>query len=261
MPAPLERFEVRHPAVPEALDGLSVLHLADLHVRARRPNSRVVRQLLRSVAEVEVDLVCLGGDYAENAGDGEAATEVVAEVVAACRARLGCVGVFGNHDDGRTRDLMRERIGGVQWIEAGVEHIGGMRVFGASYPEDALSAARALAEGGSKGAFVLGLVHHPTGALAMAQLGAPIVLAAHTHGGQWRFGPSLAPHTSCDLPAELAWGIVRFGGSLVCTTRGIGTAAVHFRINCPAHAPVYVLRRGEVGVRDRGAWAERLVDF
>lgn len=262
LPPPFERFEIAHPAVPPDLGGLSILHLCDLHIRRARPWTPTLRRVLDGLPSVPVDLVCLGGDYAEHPPDAPAAASVLAELAGAWRARLGAVGVFGNHDDGATRALLRASLPDVRWLDAETVPLpapgAALAVVGASYPEDAFAAVASAAEPPTPATLRVGLAHHPAGAVAMTQLRVPIVLSAHTHGGQWRAGPSLAPHTSCDLPASLAWGVVRFDRSLVLTPRGLGTAALHLRVRCPPQAPLYVLRHGPL-LGSGGRSAERLI--
>ena len=54
------------------------------------------------------------------------------------------------------------------------------------------------------------------------------------------------PHTSSDLPADLATGVLRLRQTLCAVSRGLGQAVIEARFNCPAQAPMYVLRRGEL---------------
>ena len=71
-----------------------------------------------------------------------------------------------------------------------------------------------------------------------------LLFAGHTHGGQFRLSPQIAPHTSCDLPMDLAGGILRARQTLCAVSRGLGNAVVELRVNCPPHVPLYTLRSG-----------------
>ncbi|MCW5774989.1 MAG: metallophosphoesterase [Phycisphaeraceae bacterium] len=115
-----------------------------------------------------------------------------------------------------------------------------LRILGASYPEDLFAAEISTSDDDR---FEIALVHDPVAAIAAAELRVPLVLAGHTHGGQVRLSPRAIPHTSSDLPASLASGILRIDGTLCCISRGLGDAMLPMRINCPPHAPLYVLRR------------------
>ena len=94
--------------------------------------------------------------------------------------------------------------------------------------------------------FTLALAHHPNTLIPAAALHIPVLLAGHTHAGQIRLHPRLAPHTSSDLPMHLASGILQLGSTLCCISRGLGDGVVeHLRINCPRQMPLYTLRRAE----------------
>jgi predicted MPP superfamily phosphohydrolase len=165
--------------------------------------------------------------------------------------------VFGNHDTPAFQDRVRREIRGIRWLEndaADVETHGvTLRILGASEPEDLLHAVLS-ADASTVPAFTLALAHFPPQIYPAAQLGIPLVLAGHTHGGQIRLGPSHAPHTSCDLDKNLASGVIRLGETLCAISRGVGETMLDLRVNCPPQLSLYTLRRGELpGGPDREA--------
>jgi uncharacterized protein len=87
----LRRVELGLRCLPRRLDGLTILHLSDLHVHANDPAGQVV---VRRAARVPADIVCLTGDY----GDVPAHAQLAAPLVDAARGRLGTFAVLGNHD-------------------------------------------------------------------------------------------------------------------------------------------------------------------
>ncbi len=89
------------------------------------------------------------------------------------------------------------------------------------------------------------LTHYPSEVFPAAELGLPIVLAGHTHGGQFRLSPRHIAHTASDMPGRLATGILRLRNTLLCVSRGLGEGFLDLRINCPQQMPLYTLRRGE----------------
>ncbi len=246
-PAPLERFEIVHPAVPGALEGFTILHISDLHVRRHRPLPPTIADLIDGLAQTEADLVVLTGDFMDRPGDEKTALESLRRVVGACRARLGIAGVVGNHDSGPLRERLRE-VEGVRWLtrSAPVWDVAPeLRLIGSEEPEDLLASVLSSPAAGN-GAMTIGLIHYPSEVYTAADVGIPLVLAGHTHAGQFRVSPRLAPHTSSDLPADLATGVLRLRQTLCAVSRGLGQAVIEARFNCPAQAPVYVLRRGEL---------------
>lgn len=255
LPAPLERYDITHPAVPPALDGMTILHLTDLHV-TRPPLGRPgFRRLLDGIAGITVDLVALTGDYTSHPGDEPHALAALALLRDAWRARIGAFGVFGNHDSALVVALAR-RMPGITWLHNSFADVPGLplRVIGCGYPEDLLGTLLSM-PGGRAGVaesperFPLTLVHHPTEILPAAEFGLPLLLAGHTHGGQVRVSARLAPHTSSDMPMTRACGVLRLRSTLACVSRGLGEALVELRVNCPPQAPVYTLRRGPLPAR------------
>lgn len=259
-PAPIEAFTLTLPTLPEALGGLRILHLSDLHVRRRRRAAAGTRwqALLDALGQCRADLVAYTGDYMDEPGDEtpalDALNQVAARVEATMRPRLGQWGVFGNHDSPALRAAARHtpHIG---WMHAALtpalhDRESGqacpVRVLGLSWPEDPLAALLAAGDHAPRpGEFVLTLAHYPTALAGLSDLGLPLMLAGHTHGGQVRLHPRLIPHTSCDLPPTCACGLVRLGSTLGAISRGLGEGfADGLRINCPAQAPLYTLRRG-----------------
>lgn len=266
-PAPIESIEVVHPEVPAAIEGLRILHLTDLHVRRPRrptPGGRSAwDRLLFAVAHTPADLVVYTGDCIDEVGHEAAGLDALKQLSDAIEThppRLGQWGIFGNHDTPVFRSAARHAQA-IRWMDRVLTppltpRGGGaalpLRLLGLSWPEDPLAA---LLEAGpspvTPGQFVLGLVHYPSVMVTLADVAVPLVLAGHTHAGQIRLHPRLAPHTSCDLPTDLASGMLRIRGTLGCIARGVGEGfADGLRVNCPAQAPLYTLRRGPMPGRD-----------
>ncbi|MFG0326948.1 MAG: metallophosphoesterase [Phycisphaerales bacterium JB037] len=249
LPFPLEHYEIAHPAVPPTLDGLRILHLTDFHVRRSQGRHSTLGRLGAVLDRFEFDLIALTGDYMDAPGEEQAAARELERLAARWRTRFGAFGIFGNHDTGAFIDRART-IPGIRWLEnesAGVPGLP-LRLLGAGFPEDVLAAAwRDVTAGESQaGEFTLALIHYPTELHACAAVGVPIVLCGHTHGGQIRLSPTFAPHTSSDLPAHLASGVLRLGDTLGVISRGLGEGVVPVRVNCPPQAPVITLRRGPI---------------
>lgn len=246
-PVPVERFRLIHPNVPEAAEGLTILHVTDTHVRRYRDRYRALCEILR---RIRVDLVLLTGDYMTHPGDEEVAMRVFEEMVGCWQARLGAFGVFGNHDSPPFQRAVRE-IGGVTWLDPGVIDLpdAPVRLLGTSWPEDWTELAMRESEVGDAGERIrIALVHTPAALPGASRLGVDIMLAGHTHGGQirWRL-PGLfswAPHTSTDLFRHHPSGILRLRDTLCCISRGLGEQIVEMRVQCPTQLPIYTLARG-----------------
>lgn len=255
------RCELIHPltlrmwGLPPALEGLTMLHIGDLH--AHRPRRRFA-QLVEEVRAAQADLLVLTGDYMHAQGDEPLAMEVLERIVEAGETARAAVGVFGNHDSlelrGRAKRLP------VRWLE---NHAWGsedlpLTILGVdcgwreSRPVSGDLAAAALDEPDDpeRERVRLLLCHLPTyfPAAGLAQ----IMFSGHTHGGQIRLPGGCAVYNATpDWPLRLSSGVLRSGKSRCVITRGLGESTVlslrlrTARILCPPHAPLLTLRGAE----------------
>jgi predicted MPP superfamily phosphohydrolase len=249
LPGPLEGVEVMHPDLPEGLDGLTILHLTDLHIRAGKPWSPWHETLANAISGVEVDIAIFTGDAMNYPGDEESAVEGTGRLLRACRARHGVFGIFGNHDTPLFRERVVREFETVRWLRDEVVELPGMqvRLIGPEDPEDLVHTLLKngdCARGVELGKFDIALVHYPTEIYPVSSFGIPLAFAGHTHGGQIRLSPEIAPHTSSDLPGRLACGVLRYKRTLCCVPRGLGEAVIEVRVNCTRQAPIFVLRKG-----------------
>lgn len=90
----------------------------------------------------------------------------------------------------------------------------------------------------------LGVTHAPYRRVieAMANDGADLILAGHTHGGQVCLPGRGALVTNCDLDASRAKGLSRYGHSRLHVSAGIGTSPfAPIRFACPPEATLLTL--------------------
>lgn len=248
-PAPIEPFDLYHPLVPPELEGLRILHLSDSHIERLYPQPAHHHRLLDALSRTPADIIFLTGDYMTSPGDEPPALIALEELSKAWRTRFGAFAVRGNHDTTRFINSAR-RIPGLRWLSHESVKIPidlgrgncALQLIGSGFPESLLESVAP-----NDDAFSLALVHYPSEIFAAAELRIPIVLSGHTHGGQVRSHASWLPHTSCDLPGNLASGVFRLRDTVLCISRGLGAAVLPFRVNCPAQAPLYTLRRRTFG--------------
>ncbi len=263
---PIEAFDVPHPQVPagpyahgQGLDGLRILHLSDLHTRRIAHAGNRFQTLLRALASTPADLIILTGDYCDDPGHEAAALDALDRLSRAwCPPTLGAFATFGNHD---TAAMMHAAasLPHITWL-GGPGHVPKwarphpkLHIVGLDYPEDFI-AATLDAPPPDPAALTIALAHYPTAVIPAASLGIPLVFAGHTHAGQIRISSRLAPHTSSDVPAHLASGILRLDQTLCCISRGIGDGVFEgLRINCPWQVPLYTLRHGPLPPTPRRA--------
>jgi len=263
------------PHLPDALVGRRVLHLSDFHIRRPRP---WYRRLADMVACESVDLVFLTGDYMTFPGDEKHALRVMGEVIEALRPRIegGIFASFGNHDYPLFRRLAPRWITGANWLVNGaaIRPDLDLTIIGTSTPCDMIEgvseARRIEREHGlnpdhpelAKRHYRIMLGHEPTVLLSAAEFGIEWTVAGHTHGGQFRLGPRVAIHTSCDLPPRFASGLLRCRDSICTVSRGLGETFFDVRFFCPAQMLRYELARGPLpGNPDRSYETITCIDW
>jgi predicted MPP superfamily phosphohydrolase len=85
--------------------------------------------------------------------------------------------------------------------------------------------------------FGLAVMHSPDSSPEAAALGYGLIVAGHTHGGQVRLPFVGALVTNCSMPPKLASGLIRMGGAVLHTSRGLGTSKyAPFRFWCRPEA-------------------------
>jgi uncharacterized protein len=239
------RFEITRtsiplPALPPALVGLRVGLVSDIHCGEFMPAEHVAEAAELLMRE-RPDLILVGGDHVT--WKDQDALPACADGLSPLTAPLGVFAVPGNHDPdvglakalgarGRIHVLEDERVR----IRAGGETIalGGVR-----YWSQRASDVRRLfqtAEG-----FRILLAHDPRRLVQAAQLGVPLVLSGHTHGGQVNV-PLVGSPAAWRFPVVA--GLGRSDQSTVYVTRGLGTVVVPVRFNCPPEISVLTLQGG-----------------
>ncbi len=200
----VQRLTLKISALPEALHGFTIVHLSDLHI-GHLTRGQVLDDIVAETNHLDADLILLTGDLINFS------LEDLPRGIALLRQLKSRHGVYfceGNHDliedaarfEVQTKSsnvglLLHEtatvnvrgqavQILGLRWDDA-MRQRG--RVAGASPYEP----VRDLLRQGVPGAFHILLSHHPDAFDAAAELGIPLTLAGHTHGGQMMLTPSI----------------------------------------------------------------------
>ena len=95
----------RSPDCPPAFEGLTVLHLSDVHAGQPGLNLHTLRKAVEWGVSVEPDLVVLTGDIM---GGGRGRRECL-ELLSLLRPRLGAYAVTGNHEYGLSKNPFAHR--------------------------------------------------------------------------------------------------------------------------------------------------------
>lgn len=221
---------------------LRIAHVTDLHIGPLLRPPRL-GEFVRRINELEPDFIAITGDIFDF---DPAAVEDGCGELAALEARHGTFAVLGNHDvytgsetvaEGLARwtsirllrnEWVRVDVADSPLIFAGIEDSGdGWTERSAESPELA-RLAREIPEG----APCVLLAHRPSYFEHAAQLGFPLILAGHTHGGQIAL-PIAHHHNASRLISHRTRGIFVNGASTLYVNRGLGMAGLPLRINCP----------------------------
>jgi predicted MPP superfamily phosphohydrolase len=243
-----ERVRVRHneisfPGLPPLFDGLTILHLSDLHVDL---SEDAMQHLIGLTGGLRYDLCVLTGDFrAKTFGPFEAALNGMARV----REHLSgpSYAVLGNHDTIRMvpgleamgiRMLLNECEAVVRgdqriWL-AGVDDAHFFRL-------DNLEKAAADIPADE---FSIMLSHTPEIYRQAAHAGFDLLLGGHTHGGQLCLPGSIPIMLDADLPRRMGAGAWRHHNMAGYTSVGAGSSMIAVRLNCPPEITLHHLRRG-----------------
>jgi len=250
----LNRFRVRRfvlpvADLPSALDGMTIAQVSDMHV-GRFTNGEVLEKTVRTVNELNADLVLLTGDLIN---DALADLDTGLQLARRMEARFGIAIIEGNHDliENPREFETRVRASGIPFLlnESRIVDVRGfpVQLFGTRWPRaygegrDAAIAAdvRSVIEHRDSSAFPILLAHHPHAFDAAAEAQLPVTLSGHTHGGQLMlnealgFGPAMFRYWS---------GLYERGASKLVVSNGVGNW-FPLRLNAPAEIVHVTLRR------------------
>ena len=226
--------ELHIPGLPPALDGLSVLHLSDLHFNGT-PGRAFFEHALELARDLKPDLVALTGDIL----DRHAMREWLPTTLGKLDAPLGCHFILGNHDVLDEPDRIRAAMTDLGWTDVGSRAVTrdfrGHRLVIAGTERPWAGDHPALPPD-ANGALRLLLAHTPEQFAWATSQNYHLVLAGHLHGGQIDL-PLFGPLSGGRYHA----GVFAAGDTVMHVSRGLG-AMFPFRRNCPAEVMKLVLR-------------------
>lgn len=200
--AQLSEFRVRRltvplPQLPDALNGMTVVHLTDTHV-GRFTHGEVLKRIADTVKQLNADLVCFTGDLINDSlrwfPEARAMLERIGSPVYLCE---------GNHDLIDSRMEFHAEITNVPNVvflhdSATTVRVRGLpvQILGVGWSrQDDPERTRRLMQQRDPSAFGILLTHHPHVWDHTHEV--PLTLAGHTHGGQLMltkeigFGPQM----------------------------------------------------------------------
>jgi predicted MPP superfamily phosphohydrolase len=232
-------WELSFPELPEALDGLSIVHLTDLHLAPCYDRAYFDR-VVAACQSWPADLVVITGDLI----DDDSVLPWVSRVLDPLEARLGKYAILGNHDVEHQPQRIIDELAAAgfesleaRWItidEQGTR----LAIGGSSEPW-----GNALDPGTiPPGEFRLLLSHSPDLFYRAQCWGVDLMLCGHNHGGQVRL-PAVGPVFMPSLYSRrFDRGFFRGGSTLMYVSEGIG-GKQPYRYGCTPEVCRFVLRR------------------
>ena len=246
------------PGLPPSLDGLRIVQLTDVHL-GPWISEGYVHRIVSAANALAPDLVVLTGDYVLHS---PAYVAPVAGILSGLRAKVGLVGVLGNHDWREGGPAAKQAL-----ASAGVRLVDNARLF--------VNAARRLAPEleDPHGLCVAGvgdlwtdrqfydralggvpasvprllLSHNPDVAEERAFVASgfrvDLMLSGHTHGGQVYVPGMGTPVVPSMYGQKYASGLVQGPACPVFVSCGLGTAMLPVRMGVPPEIVAFELKR------------------
>ncbi len=242
-------LEARLVGLPEELDGVTILHVSDVHA-GLGPGLGMLARTVAWSEQLRPDLIALTGDLVTRAR-GIDPLQRAAKALAAT-AGVGAFAVFGNHDHGDATDPFADgssvrELDGFEMLPGAMAalELRGQRVSLVGVAADQFVKRRPLevtARVERAAALRVLLCHYPT-VLDRLEPGAfQLVLAGHMHAGQicvpWPGGRVGLSHWH----ARYSAGVYQREGTLMHVSPGLGTTFLPFRILARPEATLLVLR-------------------
>lgn len=232
---------LRLPRLPAAWDGLTILHLSDLHF-CGTPDRSYYRRVFDLCREWgEPDLLALTGDFV----DSRIHHRWIVPLLGRLRWKTAALAVLGNHDRWRDHALIRRRLRKL-----------GVDVLGNAWRQLPVRGEPLVAIGNEtpwfrpapdlaacpKGPFRLGLSHTPDIMPWARRHGIDLLLAGHNHGGQVRLPVIGSVLTPSLYSRRYDCGVFAEPPTVLHVSRGL--AGQHpLRYRCRPEVTLLVLQR------------------
>ena len=237
---------------PKELNGLRVALIADLHTGAPFIDDKKLRQIVARTNELNPDLIVLLGDYmSPNSWHSHRVEpEATAAVMKDLKAPLGVYAVLGNHDWWYNGEKVRRAFeqNGIPVLDDEVREIKWRdKSFWLVGLADLWTRPQHVTETIAKapvGSTVIALTHNPDIFPDVPQK-VPLLLAAHTHGGQVNIPLIGTPIVPSNFGAKYTAGHVVENDHHMFVTTGIGTSILPVRFRVPPEIVLLTLTSRE----------------
>ena len=225
---------------PKELSGLRVALVADIHTGGPFINDKKLRRIVELTNQQNPDLIVLLGDYmSPNSWHSHRVEpEVTAAVLKDLQAPLGVYAILGNHDwwyngtkvrrafEANGIPVLEDEVAEVKWRNSSFWLVG---------LADLWTRPQHISETIAKvpsGATVVALTHNPDIFPSVPQ-SVPLLLAAHTHGGQVNIPLIGTPIVPSDFGPKYTAGHIFENDHHLFVTTGIGTSILPVRFRVP----------------------------
>ena len=236
-----DRLVVNHDTItmdswPQELSGLRIALIGDVHTDTRYINEAKLQQIVELTNQQHPDLIVLLGDYMQGGRNNpeHVEPEVTARYLKNLKAPLGVYGVLGNHDWWYNGEKVRHAFEneGVPILDDEVKELNwrGKSFWLAGLPDlwtrpQHVASTIAKAPAGST---IIALTHNPDLFPTLPQT-VPLLLAAHTHGGQVNIPLIGTPVVPSNFGSKYTAGHVFENNHHLFVTTGIGTSIMRVR--------------------------------
>jgi uncharacterized protein len=226
---------------PAELNGLRIALIGDIHTDNRFIDEKKLKKIVELTNAQNPDLVVLLGDYVQG-GRENAAHRVEPEITAAqlrnLKAPLGVYAVLGNHDWWYNGEKVRRAFEseGIPILEDDAKELNWHdKSFWLMGLADLWTRPQHIQQSLAKapsGSTVIALTHNPDIFPDLPQ-SVPLLLAAHTHGGQVNLPLIGTPVVPSRFGPKYTAGHVYENGHHLYVTTGIGTSIMRVRFRVP----------------------------
>ena len=206
---------------PQELNGYRIAFMTDMHYIADEEMAAVIEKLNES----GIDLLLLGGDFADYGRNGDFFESTVREISRA-ETTDGIWGVEGNHDNYARLFDLKARYGVGILDNTGYEIRPGFYLAGVHDAWNREPSIKEAVAAANEDDFILLISHNPDVSMWQPTAGIDLILSGHTHGGQITFfGYPFVLHTGLisEFGTRFAKGFAESAdGVPVFTSVGVG---------------------------------------
>jgi predicted MPP superfamily phosphohydrolase len=225
---------------PKELSGLRIALIADIHTGGPFINDKKLRKIVDLTNQQNPDLIVLLGDYmSPNSWHSHRVEpEVTAAVLKDLHAPLGVYSVLGNHDwwynGSKVRrafeqsgiPVLEDEVAEIKWRNTSFWLVGLADLW--TRPQHINETVAKV----PRGATTIALTHNPD-IFPHVPESVPLLLAAHTHGGQVNIPLIGTPIVPSDFGKKYTAGHVFENHHHMFVTTGIGTSILPIRFRVP----------------------------